>query len=152
VADIRSLKSEIKGFIAWTEEDVAKFEAKHPIETMARLALAIMLFTGVRRSDAGLLGPPMVKDGSITFMPQKTRRQKKVLTLPILDALQDVLEKTPRGLKTWLVHSRGRPLPQPASATGSAIAATRLGYRTARPMARARSPPRPQLRTELLKR
>jgi integrase len=67
-----------------------------------------MMFTGVRRSDAVLLGPPMVEDGAITFTPQKTRRQKKVLTLPILNVLQQVLEKTPHGLKTWLVTSHGK--------------------------------------------
>ena len=66
-----------------------------------------MMFTGVRRSDAVRLGPPMVKDGSITFMPQKTLRQKKELTLPILDVLQKVIDATPTGLKTWLVHSKG---------------------------------------------
>lgn len=106
-AEVKGLKREVKGFIAWTEEDVAQFEAKWPIGTMPRMAFAIMLFTGVRRSDAVLLGPPMVEDGSITFMPQKTRRQKKVLTLPILDVLQQVLNQTPHGLKTWLVHKKG---------------------------------------------
>jgi integrase len=107
VTDVKGLKREVKGFIAWTDEEVAKFEAKWPIGSMPRLALSLMLFTGVRRSDAVLLGPPMVEDGSITFTPQKTRRQNKVLTLPILDVLQDVLDKTPHGLKTWLVHSGG---------------------------------------------
>jgi integrase len=108
-ADVKGLKREVKGFTAWTEQDVAKFEAKWPIGGTPRLALTIMMFTGVRRSDAVLLGPPMIEEGSITFMPQKTRRQKKVLTLPILDVLQQVLDKTPHGLKTWLVTSRGKP-------------------------------------------
>ena len=107
VIDVRGLKHEVKGFIAWTEEDVAKFEAHWPVGSTPRLALAIMLFTGVRRSDAVLLGPPMVEDGAITFMPQKTRRLKKVLTLPILPVLQKVLDATPTGIKTWLVHSNG---------------------------------------------
>ncbi|MFZ0602765.1 MAG: tyrosine-type recombinase/integrase [Roseiarcus sp.] len=108
-AEVKGLKREVKGFIAWTAEEIAKFEAHWPVGSMPRLAVAIMLFTGVRRSDAVLLGPPMVDDGSITFMPQKTRRQNKVLTLPILDVLQQVLDKTPHGLKTWLVHSKGEP-------------------------------------------
>jgi integrase len=109
VTEVKGLKREVKGFIAWTEDDVAKFEKRHPVGTMPRLALAIMMFTGVRRSDAVLLGPPMVKDGSITFMPQKTRRQKKELTLPVLDVLQKVIDATLTGLKTWLVHGRGKP-------------------------------------------
>ena len=106
-AEVKGLKREVKGFIAWTEEDVAKFEKYWPIGSVPRLAFSIMMFTGVRRSDAVRLGPPMVKDGSITFMPQKTIRQKKELTLPILDVLQKVLDATPTGLKTWLVHSKG---------------------------------------------
>ena len=104
---VKGLKREVKGFIAWTAEDVAKFEARWPVGTTPRLALSIMMFTGVRRSDAVRLGPPMVKDGAITFMPQKTLRQKKELTLPILDVLQKVIDATPTGLKTWLVHSKG---------------------------------------------
>src|SRR5438874_7845190 len=40
------------GFRAWSEEDVSKYEARHPIGTKARLALDLLLYTGVRRSDA----------------------------------------------------------------------------------------------------
>ncbi|HZZ63762.1 MAG TPA: tyrosine-type recombinase/integrase [Roseiarcus sp.] len=108
--DVASLPYEKEGFRAWTHEDVAKFEAYWPVGSAPRLALAIMLYTGVRRSDVVLLGPPMVKDGSITFMPQKTRKQKKVLTLPVLPVLQDVIDKTPTiGMKTFLVTHQGKP-------------------------------------------
>ena len=64
VRDVASLKYEKEGFRAWTHADVAEFEKRWPVGTMPRLALAIMLFTGVRRSDAVRLGPPMVEDGS----------------------------------------------------------------------------------------
>jgi integrase len=109
VRDVKPLKVKVIGFRAWTQDDVAKFEARWPIGTMPRLALAIMLFTGVRRSDAVRLGPPMVKDGSVTFIPQKTRESKKVLTLPILDVLQQIIDKTPTGIKSWLVTQWGKP-------------------------------------------
>jgi hypothetical protein len=36
-------------------EEVAQFEAQHPIGTKARLALALLLFIGHRRSDVILL-------------------------------------------------------------------------------------------------
>jgi integrase len=112
--DVAPLKYEKEGFRAWTHEDVVKFEAYWPVGSAPRLALAIMLYTGVRRSDVVLLGPPMVKDGSITFMPQKTRRSKKVLTLPILSVLQDVIDKTPTiGMKTFLVTHQGNPFTAP---------------------------------------
>ena len=112
-ADVKGLAYDKEGFRAWTHEDVSAFEAKWPVGSTPRLALAIMLFTGVRRSDAVRLGPPMVNDGSITFMPEKTRKQKKELTLPILPALQDVIAKTPTGLKTWLVTQYGKPFTAP---------------------------------------
>ena len=108
--DVAPLKYEKEGFRAWTRENVAKFEAHWPVGSVPRLALALMLYTGVRRSDAVLLGPPMVKDGSITFMPQKTRRSKKMLTLPVLPVLQDVVDETPTiGMKTFLVTHQGKP-------------------------------------------
>jgi len=45
---------------------------------MARLAMALMLYTGQRRSDAVLLGPPHEKDGWLKFTQQKTRRNKPI--------------------------------------------------------------------------
>jgi hypothetical protein len=60
--DVAALQCEKEGFSAWTHEDVAKFEAYWPVGSTPPLALAIMLYTGVRRSDAVLLGPPMVLD------------------------------------------------------------------------------------------
>lgn len=109
VRDVKKLPYESDGFEAWTTEDVIKFEEKWPVGSTPRLALAIMLFAGVRRSDVVRLGPPMVKDGSITFMPQKTRKLKKELTLPILPPLQTVIDNTTIGITTWLVTSRGKP-------------------------------------------
>lgn len=108
-ADVKPLQYDKEGFRAWTRDEVAKFEKHYPIGTTPRLALALMLYLGVRRSDAVRLGPPMVEDGLITFTPQKTRRNKKVLVLPILDVLADVIGKTPTGLKTYLVSSLGKP-------------------------------------------
>ena len=107
---VAALQYKKEGYRAWTHEDVAKFEAYWPVGSAPRLALAIMLYTGVRRSDAVLLGPPMVKNGSITFTPQNTRKQKKVLTLPVLPVLQDVIDKTPTiGMKSFLVTQQGNP-------------------------------------------
>ena len=48
-----------EGFHAWSIEEVQRFEARHPVGTKARLALALLLYTGVRRSDAVRLGCQM---------------------------------------------------------------------------------------------
>jgi hypothetical protein len=44
------------GYHTRTLEEVRQYEDKHPVGTKARLALAIFMFTGVRRSDAVKLG------------------------------------------------------------------------------------------------
>jgi integrase len=40
------------GYYTWTEQDVETFEAKWPMGSKPRLAMSIMLYLGVRRSDA----------------------------------------------------------------------------------------------------
>lgn len=114
VKDVAGLKYDKEGFTAWSEEEIDQFEAFWPIGSIPRLALSIGLYLGVRRSDAVLLGPLLVKDGDVTFVPQKTRRKKKVLTLPILPILQNVIDKTSAtGTNTWLVTQYGKPFTAP---------------------------------------
>src|ERR1019366_10389925 len=64
------------GYHAWTPEEVQQFEQRHPIGTKARLALALLLFTGQRRSDITRLGRQHTKDGKITFKQFKGRNRK----------------------------------------------------------------------------
>jgi len=98
------------GFYSWTEEDIAKFEARHPVGTMARLALALMLYTSQRRSDAVLFGPEHVVDGWLRFTQQKNRRRKAItLALPIVQPLADVLTATPTVGPTFLSTEFKKP-------------------------------------------
>src|SRR5262249_11351524 len=39
------------GYHTWTEDEIAQFEAHHPVGTKPRLALALLLYTAQRRSD-----------------------------------------------------------------------------------------------------
>jgi integrase len=54
-----------EGFHAWSEEAISGFEARWPIGTRERLALTILLYTGLRRGDAARLGRQHVRDGVI---------------------------------------------------------------------------------------
>ena len=49
--EVAYFKSGSEGFHTWTPEEVQQFEERHPIGTKARLALALLLYTGQRRSD-----------------------------------------------------------------------------------------------------
>ena len=46
-------------FHTWTIDEVHQFEHKQPIGSKARLALALLLYTGVRHSDVVELGRQM---------------------------------------------------------------------------------------------
>jgi integrase len=111
VRDVAKLKYETTGFRPWTETDLAKFEAAYPVGTKQRLALALLLFTGARRSDVVGLGPACVRDGMIRFVPRKTRRIRGEATpKPYLPELaRTVAATTLQGRETFLVTDYGRP-------------------------------------------
>src|SRR3546814_1147009 len=51
------------GFIPWTEEHVAAYEAKWPLGTRQRVWLDVIAYTGLRRGDAVRLGKQHVRNG-----------------------------------------------------------------------------------------
>jgi hypothetical protein len=68
-----------------------------------KLALALLMFTGQRRSDIIRFGNQHARGGKLTFTQYKGRNHKpKRLTLPILPALQGVIDATPCGDLTSL--------------------------------------------------
>jgi site-specific recombinase XerD len=53
---VKRPKIKTDGYRTWSEDDIAAFEATHPLGTMPRLALALLLYTGQRRSDIVAMG------------------------------------------------------------------------------------------------
>jgi hypothetical protein len=98
------------GFHSWSEEEIAQFEAKHPVGSQARLAMALPLYTAQRRSDIVRMGPQHVRDGMITIRAQKTSRTTgKTLLIPIHPALADLLAATPAKHLTFVTTKTGAP-------------------------------------------
>lgn len=94
--DVKKIAYATDGFYAWTRADVARYVERHPPGTKAHLALALLLYTGVRRSDAVLIGRQHIIDDTIRFVPHKTRKQKpEPLIIPLLPALREVMKATP---------------------------------------------------------
>jgi integrase len=110
-ADVAYLKRVTRGFRPWTPEDVQKFEQCHAIGSQARLALALYLFTGVRKSDVVRLGKQHVtREGWLKFTTHKGRnRHPVVVELPIIAPLRMVLDQSPTGSMTYLVTQAGCP-------------------------------------------
>jgi integrase len=98
---------ETTGYHSWTEDELRAYEARHPIGSKARLALALLLFTAQRRTDIVALGPPNLRAGRLTFEQSKTG---SVMDIPIAPPLAAVIAATPTvGLRTFLVTDFGKP-------------------------------------------
>jgi integrase len=90
--------------------EVEEYENHHRIGSTARLALALLLYTGQRRSDVVLFGRQHVRHGSLRFTQQKNRNRKPItLELPILPVLQTIIDATKTGDLTFLVNDYGQP-------------------------------------------
>src|SRR5262245_45712024 len=101
---LRSVKGD--GFHTWSEEEIAAFEAAHPIGSRERLALALGLHTGQRRGDVICMGRQHVRGDLLHVVQQKTG---KVLAIPIHPELQAVLDVVPLTQMTFLQTLRGKP-------------------------------------------
>jgi integrase len=93
------------GFQSWTDDDVAAFEMRHPVGSKARLALALLLYTGQRRGDVVLLGRQHVRNGVLSLRQSKTGAQ---VDIPVLPELQIALDAAATGM-TFLMTDYGAP-------------------------------------------
>lgn len=104
--DVRPIKRKTEGFLAWTEADITAFERGHPEGSRARLALALLLYTGQRRSDVIRMGRQHVRDGELTITQQKTGA---VVTVPLHARLLAEIDRHPRDRLTFLLTAAGKP-------------------------------------------
>jgi integrase len=100
------LSAKTPGFHTWTEDEIAQYQAHHPLGTKARLALELFLWTGKRRGDGVDLGPQHVQDGCFYGIDEKTG---KPAWIPIAPQLQEAIDAMgPCQHLAYLVSERGR--------------------------------------------
>jgi integrase len=108
--EVRKVRYASAGFHTWTVEEVRQFEERHPVGTKARLALALLLYLGVRRGDVVTLGRQHVKDGWLRLVPRKSRyRTLEVSQKPILPILASIIARSRTGALTFIETEYGRP-------------------------------------------
>lgn len=108
--DVPYFKGKGEGFHTWTIDEVRQFAKRHPIGTKPHLALGLLLFTGVRRSDVVKLGRQMRREGWLNFTEFKGRERKpKVRQLPLLPVLDRIIAASALGNMTFLVTEFDRP-------------------------------------------
>jgi integrase len=103
---VKRYTSKGEGIHAWTEAEVAQFEAHHPIGSKPRLALALLLYTAQRRGDVVRAGWQHLQGDSIAVRQEKTDSQ---LLIPVHPELAHALASVPRDNLTFLMTERGRP-------------------------------------------
>lgn len=91
---------------SWTEGEIAQFEARFPIGTRARLAMALFLYTAQRRADVVRMGPRQLQHGTLTVKQGKTAL---TLEIPIHPALAETLAATTHNHPTFLATASGKP-------------------------------------------
>jgi len=109
---VKRYRSRGEGIHTWTEEEIAQFQAHHPIDTRPGLALALLLYTVQRRGDVIQLGWQHVKGDVISLRQDKT---DEPLHLPVHPELVRALTMAPRTNLTFLVTASGRPFSGPRS-------------------------------------
>jgi integrase len=93
------------GHHTWAEDEIAAFEARHPIGSKPRLALALGLYTAQRRGDVVRIGRQHIRDGVLTVRQQKTG---VTLAIPVHPDLAAIIAATPIGHLTLLTTNSGK--------------------------------------------
>ena len=146
--DAKKIKYATDGWHTWTVDELRRYIDRHPIGTKAYLALALLMFTGARRSDVVKLGRQHVKAGWVRFVATKTRKVRAAAhEIPVLDALKDALDAGPTGSLPSSRPSSDAPSVQPGSGLGSGPGASKPICPIARRINSARPAPRSPRRT-----
>jgi hypothetical protein len=125
--EVKRVQYATDGWHTWTTDEVRQYEARHAVGSKARLALALLLYTGVRRSDLVTLGPERAyktggsdsSRGRLRTSARACRKSHGSLCSPI--SLPRARPATLRSLRRHM----GSPSPRPALAAGFATAATK---------------------------
>ena len=103
------------GYRTWSEDDIEQYKKRHPVGTMARLAIELLLSTAARRGDVVKFGPQHVKDGTITFEQHKKEGAEEALVIiPLHPDFYAALAALPPSkvvslTPTFLTTSLGKP-------------------------------------------
>ncbi|MBY5736406.1 tyrosine-type recombinase/integrase [Rhizobium leguminosarum] len=95
------------GFPIWTIEDIHDFMERWPVGTRERLALEILIASGLRRSDIALAGRQHMRDGIFSIKTAKTKTQ---VTMEFSNRVLEMIEQTETGDFAFIVGQNGRPM------------------------------------------
>jgi integrase len=104
--DVKAIRIKSTGHHSGTDAEIEQFEGCHPVGSRARLALALLLYTGQRRSDVIRVGAQHVRGGVLHIKQDKTGVE---LAIPVHPDLAAVIAATPNRHLTFLTTTIGGP-------------------------------------------
>lgn len=105
-AGVETFKYKTEGFQPWTIEDYEKFCLRWKIGTKPRLALELLLHSGLRRSDIVNAGRQHLKGNIFTM---KTIKTGATITAEFPDELIKIIDQTETGDLAFVVSELGTP-------------------------------------------
>lgn len=110
------------GYHTWTIGEISQYQARHPAGTKPDLWLRMLLFTGLRRDDAGMLGRQhvyertvevdgeMIVERRLRVTPGKTRGTSGVVVdIPLLAPLAEAVDALPKNQMMFMAKANGEP-------------------------------------------
>jgi integrase len=124
VASAKRVKLKAGGHRTWTEDDIAAFRKQWAVGTPQRLAMEVLLYTGLRRSDAVRLGWQHVFEGAFSIVARKTGAS---LHIPVHAELAHYLRDCPRNGPAFIQTSYGKARSEKAFSAYISEAAEKAG-------------------------
>lgn len=106
VAATEAIRTDGDGYHCWSEEEIAQFEKKWAVGTRERLAMALLLYTGLRRGDMVNVGRQHRKGDKLILRHGKNKSDTVIKILPPLAAAIDAI--TDEKHLTYLVTRTGK--------------------------------------------
>ena len=92
-AGVTREKVKTTGYKTWSEAEIERFESTHPIGSKARLAFALLLYTGQRRGDVVKLGRQHVHDDVLIIDQGKTEGGEEAhLEIPCIPSWREIID------------------------------------------------------------
>lgn len=110
VTETEVMRKRDRGIKGWSDDQIQQFERHWPTGTRERLAFALCLYTGQRRSDVVRMGRQHVQNGRISVAQQKTAERLKIrlhTKLAAEIAAYDALHPSARGQLTYITTKQG---------------------------------------------
>jgi integrase len=126
VITAKKVKLKTTGHRTWSEEDIAAFRKRWPVDAPQRVAMEVLLHTGLRRSDAVRLGWEHAASGSFVITTKKSQGHVE-LCIPVHIELARFLRACPKDAPTFILTKYGNARSEKAFSAWISEAAAAAG-------------------------